>query len=114
MLKNFKVLLFARFSPEKTLAVTILRLRNSPVNVELVKIRTILELTGGKFSSEPAKIVSIVRSSILVDEWFPWEGPLSSETMWLPVWVFGGLTNYDVHGSNTFSGLNEILPCFAN
>lgn len=32
--------------------------------MELVKIRTILELTGGRFSKEPAKIVSIVLSSI--------------------------------------------------
>ncbi|EFA05280.1 hypothetical protein TcasGA2_TC015437 [Tribolium castaneum] len=30
-----------------------------PVNVELVKIRTIFELTGGRFSSEPAKIKSM-------------------------------------------------------
>lgn len=37
----------------------------APVNVELVKILTILELTGGKDSKEPAKIKSTVRSSIL-------------------------------------------------
>lgn len=36
-----------------------------PVNVELVKILTILELTGGKFSSDPAKIRSTVLSSIV-------------------------------------------------
>lgn len=41
--------------------------RRLPVNVELVKILTIFELTGGKFSNEPAKIVSMVRSSILFD-----------------------------------------------
>lgn len=37
----------------------------APVNVELVKILTILELTGGKDSKEPANIKSTVRSSIL-------------------------------------------------
>lgn len=37
-----------------------------PVNVELVKILTILELTGGKFSRDPAKIKSTVRSSIFI------------------------------------------------
>lgn len=42
-----------------------------PVNVELVKIRTIFELTGGRFSSEPAKIKSMVRSS-MVDELVRW------------------------------------------
>jgi len=36
-----------------------------PVKVELVKIRTIFELTGGKFSKEPANIKSMVLSSIL-------------------------------------------------
>ena len=36
------------------------------VKVELVKIRTILELTGGKFVKHPAKMASIVFSSILV------------------------------------------------
>ena len=36
------------------------------VKVELVKIRTILELTGGKFVKQPAKMASIVFSSILV------------------------------------------------
>ena len=35
------------------------------VKVELVKIRTILELTGGKFVKQPAKMASIVFSSIL-------------------------------------------------
>lgn len=34
------------------------------MNVELVKILTILELTGGKFSRDPAKIKSTVLSSI--------------------------------------------------
>lgn len=42
--------------------------RDVPVNVELVKIRTIFELTGGKVSSEPANIKSTVLSSILVDD----------------------------------------------
>lgn len=36
------------------------------MKVELVKMRTILELTGGKFSKLPWKIVSTVRSSIAV------------------------------------------------
>lgn len=36
-----------------------------PVNVELVKILTIFELTGGRDFSEPPKIRSTVRSSIL-------------------------------------------------
>lgn len=36
-----------------------------PVKVELVKIRTIFELTGGKDSKEPAKIKSTVLSSIV-------------------------------------------------
>lgn len=36
-----------------------------PVNVELVKIRTIFELTGGNDSKEPANIKSTVRSSII-------------------------------------------------
>jgi hypothetical protein len=36
------------------------------VKVELVKILTILELTGGRFSKLPWKIVSIVRSSMFV------------------------------------------------
>ena len=36
------------------------------VKVELVKMRTILELTGGKFVKQPAKMASIVFSSILV------------------------------------------------
>lgn len=40
----------------------------TPVNVELVNILTILELTGGRDSNEPAKIKSIVRSSIDYDE----------------------------------------------
>lgn len=38
---------------------------NLPVNVELVKMRTIFELTGGNVSSEPANIKSTVRSSIV-------------------------------------------------
>lgn len=36
-----------------------------PVKVELVKIRTIFELTGGNDSKEPANIKSTVRSSIV-------------------------------------------------
>ena len=39
---------------------------NMSVNVELVKIRTIFELTGGKSTSDPANIRSIVCSSIFV------------------------------------------------
>lgn len=35
-----------------------------PVKVELVKIRTIFELTGGRDFNDPAKIESIVFSSI--------------------------------------------------
>ena len=35
------------------------------VKVELVKMRTILELTGGKFVREPANIESIVFSSMI-------------------------------------------------
>ena len=35
-----------------------------PVNVELVKMRTILELTGGRLCREPAKMRSTVRSSM--------------------------------------------------
>lgn len=35
------------------------------MNVELVKIRTIFELTGGRDFKDPAKIESIVFSSIL-------------------------------------------------
>lgn len=41
--------------------------KNSPVNVELVKIRTIFELTGGKDSRDPWNIESIVLSSILAN-----------------------------------------------
>jgi len=37
-----------------------------PVNVELVKMRTIFELTGGRDSREPRNMESMVRSSILV------------------------------------------------
>lgn len=37
-----------------------------PVKVELVKMRTIFELTGGRDSSDPAKIKSTVRSSMLL------------------------------------------------
>lgn len=37
----------------------------TPVNVELVKILTIFELTGGKLSKLPAKIWSTVLSSIV-------------------------------------------------
>lgn len=40
-----------------------------PVKVELVNIRTILELTAGKDFKDPAKIESIVASSIFI--WFP-------------------------------------------
>lgn len=36
------------------------------MKVELVKILTILELTGGRFSREPAKMRSMVRSSMVV------------------------------------------------
>ena len=36
------------------------------MNVELVKILTIFELTGGSCSKEPAKIKSTVLSSILI------------------------------------------------
>ena len=35
-------------------------MRQVPVKVELVKMRTILELTGGKVASDPAKIESTV------------------------------------------------------
>lgn len=40
---------------------------SSPVNVELVKIRTIFELTGGRDSKEPANMKSMVRSSIVME-----------------------------------------------
>lgn len=40
---------------------------HTPVNVELVKMRTIFELTGGRDSSEPRNMESIVRSSIMLD-----------------------------------------------
>lgn len=48
---------------------------HTPVNVELVKMRTIFELTGGRDSSEPRNMESIVRSSII--------GLLSSRVSWL-------------------------------
>lgn len=38
---------------------------HTPVNVELVKMRTIFELTGGRDSSEPRNMESMVRSSII-------------------------------------------------
>ena len=45
--------------------MSVLRSINMSVNVELVKIRTILELTGGKSVNPPANILSIVFSSML-------------------------------------------------
>jgi len=39
---------------------------NLPVKVELVNIRTIFELTGGKDFKDPEKIESIVVSSIVL------------------------------------------------
>ena len=45
--------------------MSVLRSINMSVNVELVKIRTILELTGGKSIRLPANILSIVFSSML-------------------------------------------------
>ena len=43
-----------------------LRSINISVNVELVKMRTILELTDGRFVRHPANIASIVFSSIVI------------------------------------------------
>ena len=48
-----------------TYSMSVLRSINMSVNVELVKIRTILELTGGKSIRLPANILSIVFSSML-------------------------------------------------
>ena len=41
---------------------------NMSVNVELVKMRTILERTGGKLSRLPANILSIACSSMMSNE----------------------------------------------
>ena len=48
-----------------TYSINVFRSINMSVKVELVKIRTILELTGGKFVKQPAKMASIVFSSIV-------------------------------------------------
>ena len=47
-----------------THSINVLRSINISVNVELVKIRTILELTDGRFVRHPANIASIVFSSM--------------------------------------------------
>ena len=51
-----------------TYSMSVLRSINMSVNVELVNIRTILELTGGKSIKLPANILSIVCSSMLCHE----------------------------------------------
>ena len=48
-----------------THSINVLRSINISVNVELVKIRTILELTDGRFVRHPANIASIVFSSMI-------------------------------------------------
>ena len=49
--------------------MSVFRSINMSVNVELVKMRTIFELTGGKSVRLPEKILSTVFSSIMT-EWF--------------------------------------------
>ena len=49
-----------------THSINVLRSINISVNVELVKMRTILELTDGRFVRHPANIASIVFSSIVI------------------------------------------------
>ena len=93
--------------------MSVLRSINMSVNVELVKIRTILELTGGKSIKPPANILSIVCSSMLEFENLLINGGVYKLLIQTPRQIVQNNSHIDI-ADQTFFWINVQEDCVLN